>query len=97
MLRDLSLHSVRRGGHNIPVTDLEGRAHSQGQGQSCAVVSIKSKMDGLKIIGRMETPFLALNCYGSFMFCLQETSFLQPVQPTLAKTAVQIQSETFIL
>ena len=38
MLRDLSLHSVRRGGHNIPVTDLEGRAHSQGQGQSCAVV-----------------------------------------------------------
>ena len=97
MLRDLSLHSVRRGGHNIPVTDLEGRAHSQGQRQSCAVVSIKSKMDGLKIIGRMETPFLALNCYGSFMFCLQETSFLQPVQPTLAKTAVQIQSETFIL
>ena len=65
-------------------------AHSQGQGQSCAVASFKSEMDGLKIIGRMETPFLALNCYGSFMFCLQETSFLQPVQPTLAKTAVQI-------
>ena len=82
---------MRRGGHNIPVTYLETCAHSQGQGQSCAVVSIKSEMDGLKIIGRMETPFLALNYYGSFKF------FLQPVQPTLAKTAVQIQSETFIL
>ena len=92
-----SLSPVRRGGHNIPVTYLETRAHSQGQEQSCAVASFKSEMDGLKIIGRMETPFLAPNYYGSFMFCLQETSFLQPVQPTLAKTAVQIQSETFIL
>ena len=87
-----SLSPVRQGGHNIPVTYLETRAHSQGQGKSCAVALFKSEMDGLKIIGRMETPFLALNYYGSFMFCLQETSFLQPVQRTLAKTAVQIQS-----
>ena len=66
------LSPVRRGGHNIPVTYLESRAHSQGQEQSCAVASFKSEMDGLKIIGRMEIPFLALNYYyyGSFMFCL---------------------------
>ena len=85
-----SVAGETRRSYNIPVTYLESRAHSQGQGQSCAVASFRSEMDGLKIIGRRETPFLALNYYGSFMFCLQETSFLQPVQPTLTKTDVQI-------
>ena len=39
------LSPVRRGGHNIPVTYLETRAHSQGQEQSCAVASFKSEME----------------------------------------------------
>ena len=52
------LSPVRRGGHNIPVTYLETRAHSQGQEQSCAVASFKSEMDGLKIIEGWRHHFL---------------------------------------